>query len=196
MWAGQAMELSESDFAVREWVADSGLAIVSDAARALLSPRRAVDAPAGVHVRRARLAAGAADAAVGRRNRAALFDLQPGAELRQRAPRRACPHGQRDRRATRQRDLAVDERGRRPRRSDRARVAQRPLWLGTCPQVRDRCGGVETPRLLLASNGPGTRGVGNERDLVGRFFAEHVHVKLPVIGADRRALARLFTAGG
>ena len=48
------------------------------------------------------------------------------------------------------------------------------------------CGGVETPRLLLASRGPRTRGVGNDRDLVGRFFQEHAHVKLPISGADRR----------
>lgn len=34
-------------------------------------------------------------------------------------------------------------------------------------------GGIETPRLLLASNDVMTGGVGNTHDLVGRFFADH-----------------------
>ena len=34
-------------------------------------------------------------------------------------------------------------------------------------------GGVETPRLLLASNDVMPNGVGNGHDLVGRFFADH-----------------------
>ena len=34
-------------------------------------------------------------------------------------------------------------------------------------------GGVETPRLLLASNDVMPAGVGNAHDLVGRFFADH-----------------------
>jgi choline dehydrogenase-like flavoprotein len=36
-------------------------------------------------------------------------------------------------------------------------------------------GGVETPRLLLLSNRIQTAGLGNEHDLVGRFFMEHPH---------------------
>ena len=70
LWAGQAMELSETDFAVREWVANSGWPLSLTQLRALLPPRRAADAPARVLLRRARLAGGAADAAVGRRDRA------------------------------------------------------------------------------------------------------------------------------
>lgn len=34
-------------------------------------------------------------------------------------------------------------------------------------------GGIETPRLLLASNDVMATGVGNSHDLVGRFFADH-----------------------
>jgi choline dehydrogenase-like flavoprotein len=34
-------------------------------------------------------------------------------------------------------------------------------------------GGIETPRLLLASNDVMTSGVGNAYDVVGRFFADH-----------------------
>lgn len=36
-------------------------------------------------------------------------------------------------------------------------------------------GGIENPRILLASNSVAERGVGNEHDLVGRFFMEHPH---------------------
>ncbi|MEO0949118.1 MAG: GMC family oxidoreductase [Cyanobacteria bacterium J06641_5] len=36
-------------------------------------------------------------------------------------------------------------------------------------------GGVEIPRLLLASNQVQQAGLGNEHDLVGRFFMEHPH---------------------
>lgn len=35
-------------------------------------------------------------------------------------------------------------------------------------------GGIENPRLLLASDDVRTRGIGNEDDLVGRYFTEHV----------------------
>lgn len=34
-------------------------------------------------------------------------------------------------------------------------------------------GGIENPRILLHSNGVQPRGVGNENDLVGRYFADH-----------------------
>lgn len=36
------------------------------------------------------------------------------------------------------------------------------------------CGGIENARLLLASNGVAPAGLGNGRDLVGRFFADHI----------------------
>jgi choline dehydrogenase-like flavoprotein len=37
-------------------------------------------------------------------------------------------------------------------------------------------GAIETARLLLASTGANPAGLGNDRDLVGRFFMEHPHV--------------------
>lgn len=62
-------------------------------------------------------------------------------------------------------------------------------------------GGLETPRLLLASPGRSGRGVGNEHDLVGRYHMEHPirSVGILPIGADAGVL-RPFTnrqrAGG
>lgn len=38
-------------------------------------------------------------------------------------------------------------------------------------------GGIETPRLLLASDEVAATGVGNAHDLVGRFFMEHPHAR-------------------
>lgn len=40
------------------------------------------------------------------------------------------------------------------------------------------CGGIENARILLASNDVRQAGVGNGRDLVGRFFMEHPHSRL------------------
>jgi choline dehydrogenase-like flavoprotein len=40
------------------------------------------------------------------------------------------------------------------------------------------CGGVENPRILLASNAVEPAGLGNRRDLVGRFFMDHGHFNL------------------
>jgi choline dehydrogenase-like flavoprotein len=37
-------------------------------------------------------------------------------------------------------------------------------------------GGIETPRLLLLSNKTHQAGLGNQHDLVGRFFMEHPHL--------------------
>jgi len=39
------------------------------------------------------------------------------------------------------------------------------------------CGGIETPRLLLASQDVHGNGVGNSNDLVGRFFMDHPHMR-------------------
>jgi len=46
-------------------------------------------------------------------------------------------------------------------------------------------GGIESARLLLASNGVNPAGIGNERDLVGRHFCEHL-----ILPAGFAALAR------
>ncbi len=39
-------------------------------------------------------------------------------------------------------------------------------------------GGIENPRLLLASNQVQSNGLGNQHDLVGRFFMEHPYLRL------------------
>jgi choline dehydrogenase-like flavoprotein len=37
------------------------------------------------------------------------------------------------------------------------------------------CGGLENPRLLLLANRQNPKGLGNDNDLVGRYFMEHPH---------------------
>lgn len=49
------------------------------------------------------------------------------------------------------------------------------------------CGGIETARLLLASNRLQPCGVGNHNGLVGRFFQEHVHMNFGELFTSHRA---------
>jgi choline dehydrogenase-like flavoprotein len=57
------------------------------------------------------------------------------------------------------------------RRDDGTRCIVRPHLVVLA------AGGVENPRLLLLSRGVHGRGLGNERDLVGRFFAERLSAR-------------------
>ncbi|PNU02256.1 GMC oxidoreductase [Novosphingobium guangzhouense] len=54
-------------------------------------------------------------------------------------------------------------------------------------------GGIENPRLLLASRSVHSGGIGNGCDLVGRFFMEHPHARGgKVLSAKAWSLLRLF----
>ena len=61
----------------------------------------------------------------------------------------------------------------------RARVRARRFVLA--------CGGLENPRLLLASRSVEPQGLGNRRGLVGRFFMDHFQVEFGPLFADRAA---------
>jgi len=63
-----------------------------------------------------------------------------------------------------------------------------PAGLRTSVRARHfvvACGGIETPRLLLASRSVRECGVGNEHDQVGRYFADHPHLVLGFAPAGR-----------
>jgi choline dehydrogenase-like flavoprotein len=65
--------------------------------------------------------------------------------------------------------------------SGRVDVLRVAALSGRTFRVRPRAvvlaaGGIENARLLLASRRDRPRGLGNEYDLVGRFFMEHLHV--------------------
>ncbi len=48
-------------------------------------------------------------------------------------------------------------------------------------------GGIETPRLMLLSNKKQPAGLGNQNDLVGRFFMEHLHFWSGILVAPERS---------
>jgi choline dehydrogenase-like flavoprotein len=57
-------------------------------------------------------------------------------------------------------------------------------------------GGIENPRLLLASQDTRPAGLGNEYDLVGRYFMEHLHVRLGCfVPTNRDAALSLYVEG-
>ena len=66
----------------------------------------------------------------------------------------------------------------------RARIAGRSLVFAA-PRVVVACGGLETARLLLASDEARACGLGNERDLVGRFYQCHLEGEIGAIAFTR-----------
>jgi len=60
-----------------------------------------------------------------------------------------------------------------------------------CPILVLATGGLETPRLLLASRSNRPQGVGNEADLVGRFFMTHVIADLGQLKVYNKKLVAL-----
>lgn len=55
------------------------------------------------------------------------------------------------------------------------------------------CGGIETARLLLASDRVEPHGVGNRHDLVGRYFQEHIHIRYgDLLTQNRKRLQDVF----
>ena len=57
------------------------------------------------------------------------------------------------------------------------------------------CGGLENPRLLLASNRQVNAGLGNQRDWVGRCFMEHPHCNAARALVADPALLSFYTYG-
>ena len=84
----------------------------------------------------------------------------------------------------------VPEAGRREVRAVTVRT-----FAGSQFQVRARavvlaCGGIENARLLLASNRYAPAGLGNEHDLVGRFFMDHPYLTTGYLAPADPAHAR------
>jgi choline dehydrogenase-like flavoprotein len=55
-------------------------------------------------------------------------------------------------------------------------------------------GGVENARLLLCSNETAPAGLGNGRDLVGRFFMEHWYFEFDLADSEHASDVRLYTS--
>jgi choline dehydrogenase-like flavoprotein len=74
------------------------------------------------------------------------------------------------------REIVPDESGRTVDRLEVRGLGNRQLVVRAGVYVL-AAGGIENPRLLLASNSVAKRGLGNDHDLVGRFFMEHPHAR-------------------
>jgi choline dehydrogenase-like flavoprotein len=186
LWAGQVMPLDESDFERRSWVPGAGWPF----ARGMLEP----------YYRRADRILGLEpisydeDAWPARSVRPPSFDP---AKLRFRysrfspRPDLARAHRTRLSRPTTLTvllhatavNLETTADGSRIERVELKSVSGKSAFAAARQYVLC-CGAVETARLLLAS------GVGN--DLVGRYFQEHVHVKVPVRPSSRRSFQAMF----
>lgn len=86
------------------------------------------------------------------------------------------------------------EMDRHQRRIDRVQVA---TLAGNRFSVAARvfvlaAGGIENPRILLASRRERPGGIGNEHDLVGRFFSDHLHVPIAALVPPRRATSSFY----
>lgn len=89
-------------------------------------------------------------------------------------------------------EIALDPGGQRVRALKVASLAGRTLEVAASAYVL-AAGGLENPRLLLASRGVARNGVGNDHDQVGRYFMEHPHARGGrVVQGSAWALLRTF----
>jgi choline dehydrogenase-like flavoprotein len=175
-WAGQALPLADIDFETRDWVPDSGWPLTRDQldpyyARASevmgihRFPRHAGDdwpdvlpAPPAFDPRLLMpfYSQFSAEPNFAQSHGAVLagseaVDILLGANVTELVPDRARTYVQ----------------GARVRSFDGRQLEVQADAFVLC------CGGIESPRILLASNRYAEEGLGNEHDLVGRFFQDH-----------------------
>lgn len=198
LWAGQALPLDDIDFRVRDWVPDSGWPL----SRAELEPfyRRAERwmhlGPMTYDERSwppTRLAPPPFDRSK-LRPMVSQFSPRPDfrvayrADLERAGNVRVLLRAHATEVLTNESATAVE------------RVEVRSL-AGKTGSVRARayvvcCGGIDTARLLLASNRVEPNGVGNRHDLVGRYFQDHPHQNIAqcavIVPRDRKALPATF----
>jgi choline dehydrogenase-like flavoprotein len=180
VWGGRCAELDALDFELRDWVPHSGWPFEKDAlaeyyraARAIVQvPPRTLDA-------RLWRAAGLAPSALEGDLLEAVFwqfdDRWDRFGLASHAALVAHPnvtvllHATVTRLALAENGACVASADVRSLGGRRATVRARAFVLAA--------GGLENPRLLLASRDRAPNGIGNDFDLVGRFFMEHPHAR-------------------
>jgi choline dehydrogenase-like flavoprotein len=193
LWAGQVMPLAELDFEQRDWVPESGWPFH----RSLLEPyyRRAEDVMHTPHV--------SYDGASWPQNfsRPPNFDdgLAFKHSLLSTSRNFAAIYGSRLEAASKVTVMLhanVVHVTTTPDGSAVDRLELQSLGGATGTATADTyvlaCGGIETPRLLLASNRIDSAGVANGNDLVGRYFQDHVNLLVKVRPQRRRALQSMF----
>jgi choline dehydrogenase-like flavoprotein len=193
LWAGRCMPLQEIDLAARAWVPDSAWPLSSSEigqyypkAAAILGLPAVTNFDAPTHGRRL---SEAERALIGDR------DLVPTVSLWAPKPKRFARSERR--RLARARDIQLllhasvtnvdlDDDGGEVRSLTAKTLTGRALRIGARSFVL-AAGGLETPRLLLASRDRQSPGIGNGSDLVGRYFMEHPRT---VFGAVRMTPGR------
>ncbi|HEY0647219.1 GMC family oxidoreductase [Phenylobacterium sp.] len=89
-------------------------------------------------------------------------------------------------------EIDLDANGWRVRRVVAQSLSRRRLGV-RARAVMLAAGGLENPRLLLASNEVARHGIGNDHDQVGRYFMEHPHARGGrVVGASAWRLLKAF----
>jgi choline dehydrogenase-like flavoprotein len=86
-------------------------------------------------------------------------------------------------------ELETDETSQTVTRLRIACLSDKQIWL-KAKIVIVATGGIENPRLLLASNRQQPSGLGNQNDLVGRFFMERPILSCKLIPFDRKLFER------
>ncbi len=54
------------------------------------------------------------------------------------------------------------------------------------------CAGIQNPRVLLAANKQSGKGLGNDNDLVGRYFVEHIEFKSAELWLNQKSELKLY----
>ena len=177
IWGGRVAEYDAIDFERRSWVPDSGWPIGPDDIRSHLAEARTLLGVAGVDVGRVprppllqRLST--EELAVRWWSFDPKFDrftIDQARDLEQEQRCTLMVH------ATVREVVLADDKGS-VERLDVRTPSGRKI------DVRARhyllaAGGIENPRILLASNSVVAHGVGNAYDLVGRYFMEHPHAR-------------------
>ena len=196
LWAGRCMRLQAQDFAARPWVPDSGWPIAADEvfgyyprAAAILGLGSLAQFELATHDRRLSEAERGLLANPDAMPTVSLWAPRPkrfgGSErrrLKHAAGVRLLLHAS----VTR---IELDDDGAAVRALSAQTLAGKVFRLEAQTFVL-AAGGLETPRLLLASRDRQGRGIGNGGDLVGRYFMDHPRA---VFGAVRLAPGRRLT---
>lgn len=180
-WGGWCGHFDDADFSVREWVPYSGWPITHNE----LTPYY-YEAAEILNLGRAEFSPGN----LPRDNQLETFSGNPW--LRHRVFRFSKPvtrmsekyHGELSRNErievllnTNAVDFKLDENGDRVSQVQVRTLGGRSGTI-TADKVIVCCGAIENARLLLASRSQQANGIGNQNDLVGRFFMEHPHIQL------------------
>jgi choline dehydrogenase-like flavoprotein len=205
VWGGRCAELDEIDFERRDWVPHSGwpftkheLASYYAAAREIVEiEQRALGARLGrvLGVEPTVLEGGVLEPVFWQfDDRWDRFGISAHRELVEHPGVTVLLHATVTRLALAENGEAIAAAEVRTLRGRRATLRARVFVLAA--------GGLDNPRLLLASRDRAPQGIGNDHDLVGRFFMEHPHARggrlflrrpWPVLSAFRQSH---FLAGG